>query len=128
MRNDECFEKYISDARDFCRQGNLDIKEFGQQLSAPKRCHTMLAHFRDGSTYLLDEGCVVQEAMQLSEEAVFKRDLYLPLLDQLTSELDKRFSEKACRIGYSNCPASSILTTSKKKILRKLESWWISTE
>ena len=33
-----------------------------------------------------------------SELELFKRELYFPLLDKMTSELDNRFSSKACEI------------------------------
>ena len=84
--------------RDFQADG------FDKEDGAPsKRRRTIPACFRDGSSFLHDDGLVAAAQAQVAStsgqaSSTFKRDFYLPVLDRLVSELEKRFSSDACKL------------------------------
>ena len=99
FRNDVKFDEFLSKAKEFCEQSEVDVVELGQQ-SRPKRKRTLPSYFRDGSV-LLDQDGLVLEADPPREESMaylFKKNFYYLLLDRLQNGLEKRFSSKTCEI------------------------------
>jgi hypothetical protein len=98
LRNDVQFDKFLSEAKEFCRNSEIEVLEFDQQ-NLPKRQRTLPSYFRDGSVLLDQEGLVLQaDPPRCSMEHSLKRNFYFPLLDRLHNELEKRFSSRACEI------------------------------
>ena len=90
FRNDVKLDEFLSKAKEFCEQSEVDVVEVGQQ-SCPKRQRTLPSYFRDGSV-LLDQDALVLQADPPGEEStayLFDTNFYFPLLDRLENELEK---------------------------------------
>lgn len=104
LRNEKQYARFITDAERYCQENMLSMDGFDKEDGAPsKRRRTIPACFRDGSSFLHDDGLVAAAQAQVAStsgqaSSTFKRDFYLPVLDRLVSELEKRFSSDACKL------------------------------
>ena len=99
FRNDVKLDGFLSKAKEFCEQSEVDVVKVGQQ-SRPERQRTLPSYFRDGSVLLDQDALILQTdpPRQESMAYLFKTNFYYSLLDRLQNELEKRFSSKACEI------------------------------
>ncbi len=100
LRNEAKMEEFVQEAENYCQVTNLKVTSLEEEGLA-KRKWTIPAHFHTGSEILYGESSAVQEDQpdpSLCQKNRFRRDLYYPFLDRLSTELDRRFSSQACEI------------------------------
>ena len=101
FRSDEEFRTFLAEATSFaekCDSQMLDtcFRNPDPSMIQSKRRRTLPAHFTDGETILETASVRCNRPDGESELECFRRELYFPFLDQMLSELNKRFSDKAC--------------------------------
>ena len=100
LRSEAKMEEFVQEAENYCQVTHLKVTSLEEEGLA-KRKRTIPAHFRTGSEILYGESSAVQEDQpdpSLCQKNRFRRDLYYPFLDRLSTELDRRFSSHACEI------------------------------
>ncbi len=59
LRNEEQYARFVKDGERYCQENMLSMDGFDKEDSAPaKRRRTIPACFRDGSSFLHDDGLV----------------------------------------------------------------------
>ena len=103
FRNEEEeYAKFVDEAESYCQENAFSFHRFESENNENSmKCRkTTPAHFRDGSSFLHDEGLLAaaQATIDPCGNTAFKREFFLPLLDRLLNEIEKRFSAGACKI------------------------------
>ena len=102
LNEEEEYAKFVDEAESYCQENAFSFHGFESENNetSRKRRKTIPAHFRDGSSFLHDEGLFAasQATTDPCGNTSFKREFFLPLLDRLLNEIEKRFSADACKI------------------------------
>ena len=88
-------------AQEYCIEKRLVAKDFDHQDSNhPKHQCTVRSYLKDGSVFMDRGAVVIREATPgvNHQRDALRRNFFVPFLDCLHNELEKRLSSKACEI------------------------------
>ena len=104
FRNEEKMDQFLLEARQYCTDKGFVVNDFVQvdqeNSNRPKRRRTIPSYFNDHAFVLDQDARVIVEETPGNESPrdLFKQDFFFPFLDWMQSELERRFSSKACEI------------------------------
>lgn len=103
LRGDQEFDVFLAEANSFAEKCGSQVTDASFSDPNPtalqsKRRRTLPAHLTDGQTILDMSILRCNRPDGESELECFRRELYFPFLDKMLSELNKRFSQKACEM------------------------------
>ena len=102
FRNEEKMDQFLLEARQYCTDKGFVVNDSDQvdqeNSNRPKRQHKIPSYFNDHAFVLNQDTRVIEEETFGTESPrdLFKRDFFFPLLDWMQSELERRFTSKAC--------------------------------
>ncbi|CAB4006446.1 Hypothetical predicted protein, partial [Paramuricea clavata] len=104
-RSDQQFDLFLEEANSLAEKcgnevlhGSFTFNDCNPTALQSKRRRTLPAHLADGQNILDMPNLRCNRPDGESELECFRRELYLPFLDRILRELNKRFSEKACEM------------------------------